>query len=76
MEPFAYEDYSDFDTDELDFDPSLREATEPTKTRRSIRSSSPFELDSKSSIGSPFRNIKGCASRVTLIFTAMETGEQ
>ncbi|VDK38929.1 unnamed protein product [Taenia asiatica] len=45
MEPFAYEDYSDFDTDELDFDPSLREATTATKTRRSIRSSSPFELD-------------------------------
>ncbi|KAL5112598.1 hypothetical protein TcWFU_007828 [Taenia crassiceps] len=45
MEPFAYEDYSDFDTEELDFNPPLREATTATNTRRSIRSSSPFELD-------------------------------
>ncbi|EUB64998.1 hypothetical protein EGR_00267 [Echinococcus granulosus] len=45
MEPFAYEDYSDFDTDELDFDPSLRRVTTATNTRRSLRSSSPFELD-------------------------------
>ncbi|CDS40277.1 conserved hypothetical protein [Echinococcus multilocularis] len=45
MEPFAYEDYSDFDTDELDFDPSLRRVTTATSTRRSLRSSSPFELN-------------------------------
>ncbi|VDM26596.1 unnamed protein product [Hydatigera taeniaeformis] len=53
MEPFAYEDYSDFDADELDFDPSPRKTTTATIVPRPHRSSSPFELDSKSSIGLP-----------------------
>ncbi|VDD75855.1 unnamed protein product [Mesocestoides corti] len=43
MEPFTYDDYSDFDADELDFDPPLRRST-TSATRRPARPLSPFEL--------------------------------
>lgn len=44
MEPFAYEDYSDIDADELDFEPPTRRGAKTMTPRRSFRSSSPFEL--------------------------------
>lgn len=40
MEPFEYDDYSDFDAEELDFDPPPR-----VSARRNVRQVSPFDLE-------------------------------
>ncbi|KAM3182105.1 hypothetical protein ACTXT7_013085 [Hymenolepis weldensis] len=45
MEPFVYDDYSDFDTEELDLEPPRRRLNTRFSPRRSLRSVSPFEVN-------------------------------
>ncbi|KAM7539536.1 hypothetical protein Aperf_G00000028222 [Anoplocephala perfoliata] len=45
MEPFVYDDHSDFGSEELDFEPPRRRITPSFSPRRSLHSLSPFEVD-------------------------------
>lgn len=45
MEPFVYDDYSDFDTEELDLEPPRRRLNTKSSPKRSLHSISPFEVN-------------------------------
>ncbi|VDN98181.1 unnamed protein product [Rodentolepis nana] len=45
MEPFVYDDYSDFDTEELDLELPRRRLNTRSTPKRSLRSVSPFEVN-------------------------------